>query len=150
MTIAERLELCDADLFMGGACHIFAVELRNAMRAEGFHLRWTKKSRVSIGDTHLGSHVYCVDRNRCHKVDISGVEPEQDYLRRMNENRFGFVWTAQDVSQERLFLANRSECGDGILRTSERLLIDAEFLRVARQRARNLILENLHFFRVRH
>jgi hypothetical protein len=124
----ELLRSSDEDLFLQGACHVFALALHERFE---YVLVW-----VTASPSKGVAHVYC--RLGEYAVDVMGFTPEKDILDAKQWNPPGF-------SVENVF---RPEIEKSYILTPPcpGLYADARFMLEARNRADNRVRDYLKYF----
>jgi|ERR1700730_2042639 len=110
----ELLKASDEELFTGGACHVYAVELKK---------RWPRLTTKHAGNADaIGStramHVYTALGE--YKIDVSGPVNELEYLRSKN-------YAAWDVSVDQLMAVDPEESYSTEPRNHWRHTLDEDF-----------------------
>jgi hypothetical protein len=132
--VYELLKASDDELFTGGACHVYAVELKN---------RWPRLTTKHAGNADaIGStramHVYAAVGD--YKIDVSGPVNELEYLNSKN-------YVAWDVSVDQLMAVDPEESSSTELRNHWRHPLDEDFVLHASERARRHIEQHTQEWR---
>ena len=133
--LRELLNARDEDLFSRGACHIYAVELKNC---------WPELSikhagnADSIGPTRA-MHVYAAAGD--YKIDVSGPANEAEYLESKN-------YVPWEVSVHELMKIDPTRSSANGPLNQWRHNLDPEFVSCASERARQHIEQQLPQWRV--
>ncbi len=128
--LQELLNTSDEDLFRGGGCHIYAVELKKC--CPGLQIRRAGNAD-SIGSTRA-MHVYTAVGD--FMIDVFGPANEAQYLQSKNYRAWG-------VSVEELTKIDPSRPSDNGPLNRWRHYLDAEFISLASARARQHIKRHL-------
>jgi hypothetical protein len=128
--LRELLSASDEELFSGGACHIYAVELKKGCP----RLKIRRAGNAdSIGPTRA-MHVYTVLGDLM--IDVFGPANQEQYLQSKN-------YTAWDVSVAELTNVDSSRPSDNGPLNLWRHYLDPEFISLASARARQHIKRHL-------
>lgn len=134
----ELLKRVDEELFSGGACHIYAVELKKC---------WPELRIKHAGIQHVGVeptpgqaiHVYAAVGD--HKIDVRGPADEAEYLESKN-------YVAWEVSVHELMKIDPTRLSANGPLNQWRHNLDPEFVSCASERARRHIEQQLTQWRL--
>jgi hypothetical protein len=136
--LQELLNASDEELFSGGACHIYAVELKKNW--------WPELTLKHAGIQHVGVeptpgqaiHVYAALGR--YKVDVRGVVNETEYLKSE-----GYV--ARETSIDDLMKVDPKKSSATEPRNQWQHHLNPEFVSCASERARRHIAQHIQEWR---
>jgi hypothetical protein len=128
--LCDLLKASDEELFTGGACHVYAIELKK---------RWPRLTTKHAGNADaIGStkamHIYAALGD--YKIDVSGPVNELEYLRSKN-------YAAWDVSVDQLMAVDPEQSSSTEPRNHWRHSLDEDFVLQASERARRHIEQHI-------
>ena len=132
--LCDLLKASDEELFTGGACHVYAVELKK--RCPRLMTKHAGNAGA-IGSTKA-MHVYAALGE--YKIDVSGPVNELEYLRSKN-------YATWDVSVHQLMAVDPEESSLTEPRNHWRHTLDEDFVLQASERARRHIEQHIQEWR---